>query len=286
MARILVAGATGFIGSRLVEKLRSESRHEIFALTKTKRDPVNGIRWIIQDLSKSFDSSLFPKSLDAIIHLAQSKHYKQFPQHADDIFGINIHGTFQLLEYGRKCGITHFIFASTGGVYGFSFEKFIETDPVGPLNFYLTSKYSAELMISNYKDFFNTIVFRFFFVYGPGQHHRLIPDLLEKAKESKPITIEGNPGIRINPIYVDDLVRVFEPALQLQGPDLINVAGEEIVTMTELVNLLARVPGEKAVINYTDHQSQGDLVGDNSRMKKLLKIVPQITLFDGLQRMA
>lgn len=290
MSQILITGATGFIGSRLVRVL--QSRHEIFGLVR--RPPGEnlsaGVHWIEQDLTQPLDYSRLPQRVDAIIHLAQSKLYKQFPDRAKDIFDVNIHGTFQLLEYARQVGIECFIFASTGGIYGYSYEKFVETDPVSPvaadpvspLNFYLSSKYTAELLIANYQQFFRTVIFRFFFVYGPGQKGMLIPTLLRKVKNGDTIVIEGNPGLRINPIYVGDAIRVFQPALHLQTSELFNVAGDEVVTITDLVKLIGKVSGKEAPVQYTDVNPDGDVVGDNTRMKEVLGVYPQVPLLEGL----
>jgi len=280
-----MTGATGFLGSRLVRTL--QKKHDIFGLIRRQpgeHDPP-GVHWIEQDLTKALEYSGLPKNVDAIIHLAQSKSYKQFPEGAKDIFDINVKSTFELLEYARKTGAENFVSASTGGVYGYSYEKFAETDPVNPLNFYLSSKHTAELLIANYRQFFRTVVFRFFFVYGPGQKGMLIPTLLRKVLDGETIITEGNPGLRINPIYVEDAIRVFEPALHLQTSDLFNIAGNENVTITDLVKLMERISGKKAHIKHTGIDLHGDLVGDNTRMKEVLKVNPQVTLLDGLSKM-
>ena len=285
MAKILITGANGFIGHHLVSLLKD--RHEIFALVRKGPDESisKDVRWIVQDLTKPLKYSRLPKHVNAIIHLAQSKQYKQFPEGAKDIFDINVYGTFELLEYARKTGVERFLFASSGGVYGYSYEKFVETDPVNPLNFYLSSKYTAELLLGNYRKFFRTIVFRFFFVYGPGQRGMLIPILINKVRRGETITIEGDPGLRINPIYVEDAVRVFESALQLQNSDLFNVAGNEHITITDLVRLIEQALRKKAVVKHIDKDSLGDLIGDNTRMKETLKVHPTISLFEGLKKM-
>lgn len=282
--KILITGATGFIGNHLVRLLLA--RHEIFALARKrpKSDFLNQAHWIEQDLTQPLDYSRLPKQIDAVIHLAQSKFYRQFPEQAPDIFAVNIHSTFQLLEYARRAGAECFIFASTGGVYGYSYEKFVETDPVSPLNFYLSSKYSAELLIANYQPLFHTVVFRFFFVYGPGQRGMLIPNLLGKVQRGEPVVIEGNPGLRINPTYVEDAVQVFEPALQLSTSALFNVAGNEVINLTSLVELMEQVSGKKASIQHTEANPGGDLIGNNERMKEVLGIQLETSLRQGLNK--
>ena len=282
MAKLLVTGATGFIGRRLVGLL--QKRHEMFSLVKgiRNKDDFPGVQWIVQDLTLPLEYSRLPQHVDAIFHLAQSRLYKQFPEGAKDIFDINVKSTFELLEYARKTGVECFVFASSGGMYGYSYEKFVETDPVNPLNFYLSSKHTAEVLIANYRQFFKTVVFRFFFVYGPGQKGMLIPTLITKVEKGESIIIEGIPGVKINPIYVDDAIRVFEPALCLPTSDLFNVAGDENVTITGLVNLIEKVSGKKAIVNHTDSGPQGDLIGDNTRMKKVLGVYPRTSLLEGL----
>jgi UDP-glucose 4-epimerase len=283
--RILVTGANGFIGGHLLRELAP--RHELFALARggPRNEAPDGVHWIEHDLTQPLEDAGLPSEIDAVIHLAQSRHYKEFPDRADDIFAVNVQGTFRVLEYARTAGAASFVFASTGGVYGHSYEKFVETDPVSPLDFYLTSKYAAELLIANYKRFFRTIVLRLFFVYGPTQEGMLIPNLLGKVRAGATITVEGPLGLRINPIYVGDAVRVFEPALALESSELFNVAGDESVHLSELVGVMGQVTGASVSIEHTASSSHGDLVGDNRRMKEVLGVTPSTSLADGLRSM-
>jgi UDP-glucose 4-epimerase len=285
MARILITGAAGFLGTRLVQLL--QPHHELVALGRRVPEgaPWNNMEWVLQDLSEALDYSRLPDRVDAIISLAQSQHYREFPHQAEDIFAVNIRSTFELLEYARKSGTHYFMFASSGGIYGYSYEKFVETDPVNPLNFYLSSKYTAELLIANYQRFFRTVVFRFFFVFGPGQKGMLIPNLLHKVMHGDLITIDGNPGLRINPVYLEDAVRVFEPALHLQTSTLFNVAGDETVTIRDLVTILEKVTGKRALVQHREVNPGGDLIGDNARMREVLSISPRISLLEGLRNM-
>lgn len=286
MSKILITGAAGFIGSRLVSTLRD--KHELFALIrpKTQRGKFAGVKWVEHDLSRPLDEARLPDRMDAIIHLAQSRYYRNFPEGSRDIFDVNIRSTFQLLEYARRVGVEHFLFASSGGVYGYSYEKFVEGDPVNPLNFYLSSKYTSELLIANYQPFFRTIVFRFFFVYGSGQKGMLISNLLNKVMKGELITIEGNPGLQINPIYIEDAVQVFERVLNLTSSELFNIAGDEVVTITDLVTLMGEVSGKRPHVKYHTVPSGGDLIGDNAHMKEVLGVIPKVSLQNGLKEIA
>ena len=281
--KILISGATGFIGSRLIPKLSKS--YKIFAITREVYKNLNPrVNWIKQDLAQPLDYSKFPKKLDSIIHLAQSRHYKNFPEKAHDIFDVNIKGTFNLLEYGRKIGLKNFIFASSGRIDDCGYERLIKST-VSSLNFYLTSKYSAELIIANYKNFFKTIVFRFFFVYGEGQRERLFPQLLDKIEKNKVITIIGKEGISINPIYVEDAIRVFEPALVLPSSEIFDIAGDERINIKNLVLMMAQLMKKKTYIKHIGKENPASLIGNNKRMKERLGIYPNVDLKAGILRM-
>ncbi len=281
---ILVTGANGFIGGQLIHAIHS--RHKIFAVVRQLPDKNHflGTNWIKQDLTQPLDYSRLPKHVDAIIHLAQSRFYKKFPEKSKDIFDVNINSTFQLLEYAQKVGARYFIFASSGGVYGYSYERFVETDPVSPLDFYLSSKYTSELLIANYKKFFNTVVLRLFFVYGEGQKNMLFPRLLEKIKKGETVTIEGNNGLNINPIYVGDAIRAFERALS-SSSDVYNIAGDDKINIKKLVHLMCKLMGKEVQIENTQQCNIGDVLGDNTRMKQILGIYPEVSLNEGLSKM-
>lgn len=283
--KILVTGANGFIGSHLVPRLAR--RHDVFAMARELPPDrgSSGAQWIDHDLTTPIGEAKLPPAIDAVIHLAQSRRYREFPDGAADIYAVNIGSTFGLLEYARAAGARSFVFASTGGVYGYSYEKLVETDPVTPIDFYLTSKYAAELLIANYERFFRTVVFRFFFVYGPAQKGMLLPTLLDRVRRGETIAISGAKGLRINPIFVDDAVEVFEPAIELGQSELMNVAGDEIVELGELVELMGRVAGTEISIERVGDSHDGDLVGDNGRMKEVLGVRPRTTLEQGIAAM-
>ena len=279
--KILVTGAAGFIGRSVLDRLEPE--HEIHAVVR--HAPDTSREWIVQDLARPLDRARLPKRVDAVIHLAQSRRYREFPEGAEDIHAVNVDSTFHLLEYARAVGAQRFVLASTGGIYGYSYEALVESSPANPLNFYLTSKYLAESLVANYRAFFHTALFRFFFVYGPNQVGMLVPSLLEKVRKGDQITIAGKPGQRINPIFVDDAVGVFAPVLNLNRSDVFNVAGDEIVSVRELVGVIEEATGEAAHVRHIEPEYDGDLVGDNTRMKELLGVYPRTSLLDGIRSM-
>lgn len=281
--KLLVTGAAGFIGSHLIEHLAG--RHALYAVTRRPPPPALADRahWIEQDLVR-LDPDALPARIDGVVHLAQSAHYRHFPDGAPDVFAVNVGSTFSLLEYARSAGARTFVLASTGGVYGHRPHPISERDDEPrPSTFYFRSKRSAELLAEAYAELFAVVVLRLFFVYGAAQRRMLIASLIDKVVAGEPIVVDGEPGLSINPIHVDDAVRVFEPALTLGRSATLNVAGPERVTLTELVRRIGEIAGRPPAITYNAAQPEGDLVADIGRLREVLGVTPAIPLADGLR---
>lgn len=280
--KILLTGATGFLGRHLLPELAK--RHEVYAVARRRiPEGANGAAaWVQMDLAAPLDASALPKDVDAVVHLAQSTHYREFPERARDVYAINVASTFALLDYARSVGVSRFIHASSGGIYGHGDELATDSGAASPLNFYLSSKYAAELLVASYAQEFATVVFRFFFIYGAGQTRMLIPTLVDRVLRGETVTVEGDPGLRINPVHVSDAVRVFEPSLGGSHTGAFNVAGQEAITMSELVRLIGAVAAQPVSIEHSDVSAPDDLLGDTTRMRELLGITPQVPLRAGL----
>ncbi len=277
--KVLVTGAGGFIGTHLIERLAPE--HEVYALARHPLD-LPSVRWIAHDLTQPLERADLPREIDAVIHLAQSRHYREFPEQATDIFNINIRSTFELLDYARQIGVSHFMYASSGGIYGRKDDDFIETDQVNPLNFYLASKYVSEVIIAPYRQFFHTLVCRFFFVYGAHQNpNMLIPRLVRSIMQGQPVILQGSDGIRINPTYVGDAVEAFSQALTVDGQHIVNIAGPQILSLREIANIIGACIGREPIFEVQEVENPNHLVGDITRMKVLIS-EPKTSFADGV----
>ena len=240
------------------------------------------MQWIEHDLTDDLPDTV-PSAIDAVVHLAQSPAYRDFPEGAPDVFAVNVASTFALLDYARRASARSFVLASTGGIYDLSPTPIDEDAALAPSSHYFRSKYAAEVLMESYADLMATIALRFFFVYGPGQRGMLIPRLVERLRTGDTVTIEGDPGLAINPIHVEDAVRVFEPALSRETSGVFNVAGDEVVTVGALVEALAGLCGVEARVAHIETVRQGDLVAANGRMKGELGVEPRVALHDGLR---
>ena len=285
MRNILITGASGFIGRHLLRALAPDN--QVWALVcNGSVEPARNVVQVRHDLTSTELPANLPQKIDAVIHLAQGRHFRDFPEHARETFAVNVEATMALLEWARLAGATTFVLASSGGLYGGGSLRFAENDQIagtGPLGFYLTSKHCAELVAENYASCYNLIVLRFFFVYGLGQNRSmLIPRLVDNISSGRPITLNGDSGITINPTYVTDAVRALIAALSLGQSEKINVAGPEICTLRSIADLIGQLVGRPPLFTLTDPSPSSHLVGDTTKMSQLL-CRPLTPVREGLQ---
>ncbi len=171
--------------------------------------------------------------------------------------------------------------ASTGGVYGHRPEPIDEETPTRLTGPYFRSKRISELLLEDYAEILTGVALRFFFIYGAGGGETLVPRLSASILAGEEIRIEGDPGMRMNPIYVADAARAVERALELESPAVVNVAGHEVVAIGELVRLLAEALGREAILEHHG-ESPGDMVADTTRMREVLGAEAETTLATGL----
>lgn len=283
MRRVLVTGANGFIGRRLVDLLADKC--ELYLVDSAKRKKRSDCHWIGLDLRRDFSASLLPDKIEVVIHFAQSRDYRDFPESAVDIFGVNTVSTLKLLELSRQAKVKKFVLASSASVYGGGRKVFREGDLLAPPDdFYAVSKYSAELMARVYSAFMTVIAFRFITVYGPGQQGMLIPNLINRVLKGNSIMISGVSGFRINPIYVDDAVETVIRSLELTETAVLNVGGTEALSILDMGRIIGTVLGKEAKFEFVHDEGARDLVGDISEMKRLLDFTPRVSFEEGVRK--
>jgi len=273
MKKVLITGSTGLIGHEVIGQLLG--KWIVYAVSRCHNEYLSiHTDQIVCDLSQDFDTSLFPEHVDAVVHLAQSEHFRNFPERSGDIFTVNTLATLKLLEYARKAGAKNFILASSGGVYGYGDEEFSEEKPLmvrDDLGFYLSSKLCSEIIADNYSSLMNIVSLRFFFVYGPRQNETmLIPRLIKNIREGKAITLQGTNGIMINPTYVSDAAEAVVHSLDLTESYKINVGGPDALYLRQICDIIGEVVGKKPAFEMSESGEARDLVGSTRVMRALL----------------
>ena len=282
---VVVVGATGLIGSSLVEVL--QDGYEVHCVSRHGRPGHPPSHTL--DLTSAGTLDALPSRVDKIIYLAQSEFFREFPERSEEIFQVNTSGVLRLLDYARRSGASSFVYGSSGGVYGTAgitgASEGVQIPARGNLGFYLATKLCAEILLQTYAPYFNTVTLRYFFVYGPGQRQSmLIPRLIQRVRTGDPILLQGTDGIRLNPVFVSDAAVATSRALELRGNHIINVAGPETLAMRELGELIGRRVNRDPSFVVEPDATPDHLVGDTRRMRELL-CTPGISMAHGLELM-
>lgn len=272
MRRIIVTGASGLIGSHLLTRLGEE--FEVHAVSRTQSTHSrDNVIWHKADLSGNPYSGL-PENTEAVVYLAQSEHFRNFPEMAREVFQVNTAQVVNMLDYATRTGVKTFVYASSGGVYG-SAESGISEDATipatGNLGFYLSTKLCSEILAENYAPYMNIVLLRFFFVYGKEQKRSmLIPRLVDNIRSGNPIKLQGHEGIIINPVHVSDAAHAIQESLELKGCQRINIAGPQELSLREICEIIGSKIGIPPRYEIDEYSKPQNLIGDIENMKKYL----------------
>jgi nucleoside-diphosphate-sugar epimerase len=277
---VVVTGATGFLGSALLPLLAAHGDVVALHRPSVQPPPHPGVRWLAQDLAAPLGGNL-PATADAVVHLAQSRLYREFPEQAIDVYAVNTAMTVQLLDYARRAGAGAFVYASSGAVYASGPAPVTEGDTPRPGNFYAASKLAGELATEQYRGLLRAHVLRFFFIYGPGQRNMFIPGVLARVREGQEVTLAGPDGIHVNPVYVDDAAAAVAATLDLDESTTLNVAGPDVVSVRDIAEIGGRLLGREPAFATGDPQP--DLVATIDRLRAV-GAAPTVSVQEGLRR--
>lgn len=286
--RFVVTGAAGLIGREVVRKLLLRGDEVVAILRPGGATGVAPGATVVEiDLSKPSAATFSELGrYDVVIHLAQAAGWHDFPRNAGSIATVSLAATACLAEAAVAAGASTFVLASSGGIYGSSSAPIPEDAPIKPaaeLGFYLATKACAEQLMSYFTGQMTVHKLRPFFVYGRGQGEAfLIPRLIRSVKEGRSIKLDGGSGPRLNPIFVEDAADAFLATAELRDPLVANIAGPDVVTVSEIVKFIAARLHVDPVYEIVDRKP-GDFVADTTRMRA--KLGPAVTsMRNGLDR--
>jgi len=226
IGKILVTGATGLVGSRLLPRL-VEAGYDCAALVRGK-EVSSGVTAIEGDLFDTASLEAALKDVNAVIHLAA---VFRSPD-TDLIWKSNLEGTRNLIAAVKSnAPDARFIFASTSHVYDMNnTHPGREDDALNPKHAYPASKVAAEQELR--ESGLNWSVLRFPFVYGDGDGH-----LEELPKHI--VAANFHPAMRMSTIHHRDIYTAVTMALQgIMDGRVVNIADEAPTTLYELLQLV------------------------------------------------
>ena len=254
--RILLTGGGGFLGGYLIPQLLASGVH-VTALSRQKRisDHPN-LDWIQMDLAEGIDAKKLPKSIDGVIHLAQSPEYRNGPDGEAHVLKVNVVSYTQLLKYAEKANANCFITASTGSVYEPFTGTMLEDSLPKPTGFYGASKLAAENLSHAFSSRMKICNLRIFFLFGPAQKKSFITRLFDTVKTGDTVTLpaEGD-GLIFVPTLAKNTANVFNTALQEGWTGTYNVASPHAISVKDMALAVGKASGK--TVSF-DRNSQGN----------------------------
>ena len=302
MAKSLVTGGAGFIGSQLVRTLLLEG-HQVRVLdnfSTGKRanleDIQNEIEIIPGDIRDRSVVAEAVRDVDYIFHQAAFVSVPLSMERPYECFEINVGGTVKLLQEAQKSGVRRVLLASSSAVYGDNKEMPLREDAaLKALSPYAASKKAGEIYAELYSRIYDldVISLRYFNVYGPRQSPKsdyaaVIPIFSQRLLEKEPPLVHGDGQQSRDFIFVEDVARANVLAAEAESAagKAVNICtGEEISIISlldTLRDLISREPRPRFV-----EARPGDIyrsVGDPDRAQDLLGFRAQTSFKEGLKK--
>lgn len=299
MARILVTGAAGFLGSHLTDRLLGEG-HTVLGVDNLSTGNLANIQHLnneprfnleMRDICDPFD----PGRVDYVFNFASPASPPEYLRLAIETLRVGSAGTDTALEIARKYA-AGFLHASTSECYGDPLEHpqtesyWGNVNPIGLRSVYDEAKRFSEALTMAYHRYsgVNTHLVRIFNTYGPRLHPsdgRVISNFVMQALRGEPLTIYGDGQQTRSFCYVSDLI---EGILRLSRSDEhlpTNIGNPTEFTILECALVVLEVTGSQSAICF-EPLPQDDPTRrrpDISKATRVLGWEPQISLRDGLR---
>lgn len=280
MARVMVAGGAGFIGSHVCRRL-IEDGHSVTCLDNfSTGSPKNLAPFEGRPQFELLEANVARAPhfrADLILHLASPASpvdYSRFPL---ETMEANAQGTWRLLEIARQTR-ARLVYTSTSEVYGDPLlhpqpeTYWGNVDPIGPRSCYDESKRFAEALLMSYRRAHgvNATICRLFNTYGPFMRRddgRVIPEMISAAIADRPLPLHGDGRQTRSFCYVSDLVDglmavAFDGS---SGGEVFNIGNPAEMSMRELGEEIVRLSGTKAPIVSVDRRP-----GDPERRRPVI----------------
>jgi dTDP-glucose 4,6-dehydratase len=301
MARAVITGGAGFIGSHLCERFLEEGHQVVCMDNFITGSPDNiahlfgtpGFQLIEHDVSNYV---YVPGEVDYILHFASPASPVDFPRIPIQTLKVGSLGTHNLLGLAKAKGAL-LLLASTSEVYGDPLVHpqvetyFGNVNPIGERGVYDEAKRFAESITMAYHRYHDleTRIVRIFNTFGPRMRlddGRVLPNFMGQALRGDPITIYGD-GLQTRSFgHVSDLVRGIDLLLNSDVWEPCNIGNPDEVTLLDVVKEVLELTGSKSELTYHPLPPGDPKVRrpDISRARDLLGWSPSVSRIEGFKR--
>lgn len=300
MARFLVTGGCGFIGSHLVESLLADGHGVVVLddLSSGTRDNVpDQTEIIVGDVRSAESVRGAMRGVDGCFHLAAVASLQQSFEDWPGTSATNLGGTVNVLDAARRLKTGRpvpVVYASSAAVYGDNPDLPLrETASTRPLSAYGADKRACELHghVAGHLHGVPNVGLRFFNVYGPRQdpsspYSGVISIFADRLRKHEPLAVFGDGEQTRDFIFVADVVRHLRAAMQRADTSaaVYNVCAGTATSINDLARRMAAIIGNSPDIRHQAARP-GDIrasIGDPSRARETLGVSSEVALTDGL----
>lgn len=294
--KALVTGG-GFIGSNVCKKLL-ENGDDFIVVDSLVTGYAENLQFCDSDRLHRVDirdrerlAQLF-QGIDTVFHLAASVGNKRSIDAPHFDAEINVLGTVTVMELARQAGVKRVVVSSSAGTFGeLKTLPISENHAVEPDTPYGASKLFKEKFCLSYGNLYDmdVVALRYFNVYGPNQrfdaYGNVIPIFAYKLLRGEKLKIYGDGNQTRDFIHVDDVSRANYLAASVDGANgAFNLGSGTRITINELVDILQKISGLKADIEYVSRRP-GDVMhsmADISKIRDMLGFRVSVDITDGL----
>lgn len=261
MAKYLVTGGCGFIGSQLTTKL-IENGHDVIIVDDLSNGTIIHPEAIFvkQDITEYDSLSKLFSGINGCFHLAAIPTVSIDFDKWFDVHATNLDGSLNVFKAALKAGNIPVVYASSCGVYGNAKRLPLKEDLfIQPLSSYgcdkLSMEFNAYFLAHDYQ--LPSIGLRFFNVYGPYQQQTspysgVITNFITHMLEKKSLTIFGDGEQTRDFVFVEDVVDNLIHAMNIlkQGAHVVNICTGRKTSIKQLTTLLSQLLNQKCSIDY------------------------------------